>query len=143
MSRSDLGQYIEQYHRALDAFVQGNPEPVKRLFSRGDDVTLANPLGPPVRGWSQVAEAIDRAASQVREGESVLFEIISEYATEDLAYNLELEKVRVKTVGTDEFGDISLRVTTIYRREDGEWKIVHRHADPITAPRPIESVLQH
>ena len=143
MSRSDLGQYIEQYHRALDAFVQGNPEPVKRLFSRRDDVTLANPLGPPVRGWSQVAEAIDRAASQVREGESVLFEIISEYATEDLAYNLELEKVRVKTVGTDEFGDISLRVTTIYRREDGEWKIVHRHADPITAPRPIESVLQH
>jgi len=143
MSRSDLGQYVEQYHRALDAFVQGNPEPVKRLFSRRDDVTLANPLGPPVRGWSQVAEAIDRAASQVREGESVLFEIISEYATEDLAYNLELEKVRVKTVGTDEFGDISLRVTTIYRREDGEWKIVHRHADPITAPRPIESVLQH
>jgi ketosteroid isomerase-like protein len=143
MSTSDLGQYIERYHRALDAFVQGNPEPVKQLFSRRDDVTLANPLGPPVRGWSQVAEAIDRAASQVREGETVRFEIISEYATEDLAYNLELEKARAKTVGTDEFGDIALRVTTIYRREDGEWKIIHRHADPITAPRPIESVLQH
>ena len=106
-------------------------------------MTLANPLGPPVRGWSQVAEAGARAASQVREGEPVLFESISEYATEDLAYNLELEKVRVKTVGTGEFGDIALRVTTIYRREDGEWKIVHRHADPMTAPRPIESVLQH
>jgi ketosteroid isomerase-like protein len=143
MPISDLGQYIEQYHRALDAFVQGDPEPVKQLFSRRDDVTLANPLGPAVRGWSQVAEAIDRAASQVREGEPVRFEIISEYATEDLAYNLELEKARAKTIGTEEFGDISLRVTTIYRREDGEWKIIHRHADPITAPRTIESVLQH
>ena len=143
MSTSDLGQYIEQYHRALHAFVQGDPEPVKQLFSRRDDVTLANPLGPAVRGWSQVAEAIDRAASQVREGEPVRFEIISEYATEDVAYNLELEKARAKTVSTGEFGEIALRVTTISRREDGEWKIVHRHADPITTARPIESVLQH
>lgn len=142
MSTADLGQFIEQYHRALNALVQGDPEPVQQLFSRRDDVTLANPLGPAVRGWSQVAEATARAASQIREGEPVAFEIISEYATEDLAYNLELEKVRAKTVVTGEFGDISLRVTTIYRREDGEWKIVHRHADPISAPRPIESILQ-
>ena len=142
MSTADLGQFIEQYHRALDALVQGDPEPVQQLFSRRDDVTLANPLGPAVRGWSQVAEATARAASQIREGEPVAFEIISEYATEDLAYNLELEKVRAKNVVTGEFGDISLRVTTIYRREDGEWKIVHRHADPISAPRPIESILQ-
>jgi hypothetical protein len=50
MSTSDLGQLIEQYHRALDAFVQGDPEPVQQLFSRRDNVTLANPLGPAVRG---------------------------------------------------------------------------------------------
>jgi hypothetical protein len=57
MATSDLEQFIERYHRALDAFVQGDPEPVQQLFSRRDDVTLANPLGPAVRGWSQVAEA--------------------------------------------------------------------------------------
>lgn len=143
MSKSDLAQFIEQYHRALDAFVQGDPEPVKQLFSRKDDVSLANPLGLPVRGWSQVADATDRAASQVREGEPVRYETISEYATDDLAYNLELERVRAKTVATDEFGEIALRVTTIYRREGGEWKIIHRHADPITTPRPIESVFSN
>jgi hypothetical protein len=78
MATSDLEQFIERYHRALDAFVQGDPGPVQQLFSRRDDVTLANPLGPAVRGWSQVAEATVRAASQVREGEPVVFEIVSE-----------------------------------------------------------------
>jgi hypothetical protein len=46
MSPSDLAQFIEQYHQSIDAIVPGDPEPQKRLWSRGDDVTLANPLGP-------------------------------------------------------------------------------------------------
>jgi hypothetical protein len=51
MAQSELGAVIEEYHRTIDAIVIGDPEPQKRLWSRGDDVTLANPLGPPVRGW--------------------------------------------------------------------------------------------
>jgi ketosteroid isomerase-like protein len=43
--------------------------------------------------------------------------------------------------GADEMRPSSLRVTTIFRREDGDWKIIHRHADPITAPRTIESIV--
>jgi hypothetical protein len=51
VSASDLGQIIEQHHRTVYAFVQGDPEPYKQLSSRRDDVTLANPLGPlPVVG---------------------------------------------------------------------------------------------
>ncbi|MBT2522623.1 hypothetical protein [Arthrobacter sp. ISL-28] len=41
---------VEQYHRALDEVVKGDPAPKKELISRRDDVSLANPLGPPVRG---------------------------------------------------------------------------------------------
>ena len=142
MSSSDLAQVIEQYHQALDAFVKGDPEPNRKLFSRRDDVTLANPLGPPARGWTQVEQTMERAAAQLREGEPTRFERISDYATADLAYILEIERVRMKVGGADEMAPVSLRVTTIFRREDGEWRIVHRHADPITAPRPIESVLE-
>ena len=63
-------------------------EPRKRLWSRGDDVTLANPLGPPVRGWGQVEEHLEQAASTAREGEPLRYESISEYSTGDLGYNL-------------------------------------------------------
>jgi ketosteroid isomerase-like protein len=140
MFGSDLAQVMEEYFRALDAFVKGDPGPVKRLMSRRDDVTLANPLGPPVRGWNQVEETTDRAASQGREGEFTGWETISEYATADLAYNVGIQQSRLKLGGADEFSPVSLRVTTIFRREDDGWRIVHRHADPITSPRPIESL---
>ena len=142
MSTSDLTQVMEHYHLALDAFVKGNPEPAKMLFSRRDDVTLANPFGPPARGWNQVERTMDRAASQFREGEPVRFERISEYATADLGYTVEIERTRAKAGSADAIAPLSLRVTTIFRREDDEWRIVHRHADPITSARPIESVVE-
>ena len=75
MSAQDLAQFVEQYHRSVDAFVQGDPEPSKRLYSRGDDATLANPISPPMRGWNQIEGAIDRAAAQLREGERCTWEL--------------------------------------------------------------------
>jgi ketosteroid isomerase-like protein len=138
---SDLAQVIEQDHRASDAFHKGDPEPKKRLFSRRDDATLANPLGLTARGWSEVEKTMEYAASRYRDGEPIRFERISEYATADLAYMVELERSRTKVGGADEMAQVSLRVTTIFRREDGTWKIVHRHADPLAAPSPSGSTL--
>ena len=142
MSAADLEQVIEQYHRTVEAARQGDPEPQMRLWSRGDDATLANPLGPPVRGWGQIAETLERAVAQMREGEPVAFARISGYATADVAHIVEIERGRLKVGGRDELVPAALRVTTIFRREDDGWRIVHRHADPITTPRPIESAVQ-
>jgi ketosteroid isomerase-like protein len=141
MSESDLERAIEQDHEALRAFVRGNPEPKKMGYSRGDDATLANPIAPPARGWDQIAVGLDRAASLLRDGE-VAFERISDYATADLAYIVEIERARAKMGGGDDMLPIALRVTTIFRREDDGWKVVHRHADPITTPRPVESIVE-
>ena len=142
MSASALAQVIEQYHRAVDAFVRGDPEPQKRLWSRRDDATLANPMGPPARGWDQVEQAAERAASQIREGEPCTYERISEVETAELAYLVEIQRTRAKFGGAAELAPVALRVTTIFRWEDGGWRVVHRHADPITAARPVESVLE-
>ena len=56
----DLDQVIEQCQRALREFVKGNPEPMQMMFSHQDDVTLANPIAPPARGWEQVAATTER-----------------------------------------------------------------------------------
>ena len=138
MPESDLEQVIEQDHRAGDAFHQGDPEPKKKLFSRRDDATLANPLGLTARGWNEVEKTMEYAASRYRDGEPVRYERISEYATADLAYMVEFERSRVKVGGAAEMATISLRVTTVFRREVGEWKIVHRHAEPVTSPPPAD-----
>ena len=67
----DVDKLIEQWQLAGYEFVKGNPEPVQRLYSHRDDVSLNNPFGPPVRGWEQVAAATQRGASQYREGERI------------------------------------------------------------------------
>lgn len=138
----DVDELIEQYHLALGEFLKGNPEPVKQMFSHQEDVTLANPLGPAVRGWEQVAETIDRAASNFTDGENEGFEIVAKYVTPELAYIVEIERAKAKIGGREDIAPSTLRATMILRPEEGVWKVVHRHADPISAPQSAESVLQ-
>jgi ketosteroid isomerase-like protein len=133
---------LEEYHRAGHAITNGHPEGYKRLYSRRDDVTLANPFGPPARGWSEVAATLDRAAGHYRDGEVVGFENVATGVGTDMAYTVEIERYRARVGGADATVPVAIRVTTIFRREEGAWKVVHRHADPITAPRPPESVIQ-
>ncbi len=138
----DVDQLIDQYQQALDVFMKGNPEPVKELFSHREDVTLANPLGPPAHGWDEVGVTIERAASQFRDGRLVGVEIVEKHATPEFAYTLWLEHAEGKAGGREDVAPVTLRVTMIYRAEEGIWKVVHRHADPITTPQPAESVIQ-
>jgi ketosteroid isomerase-like protein len=137
----DVDELIERYQLGLDEFMKGNPEPVKELFSHREDVTLANPLGPPAHGWEQVSATIEHAASQFRDGRFVGVEIIEKHVTSEFAYTLWLEHEEGKVGGRD-ISPSTLRVTMIYRPEAGEWKVVHRHADPITTPQSAESVIQ-
>jgi ketosteroid isomerase-like protein len=138
----DVDQLIEQFHLASDEFLKGNPEPVNKLWSRREDVSLANPFGPPVRGWDEVAKVAEHAASQVRDGELVSVEIVAKHVTSELAYVVEIERPKAKIGGSEDITPFALRVTMIFRPEDGGWKIVHRHADPITTPQAAESVIQ-
>ena len=139
----DVDELIEQYHRVQREFLRGNPEPVKDLFSRREDVTLANPYGPPVRGFDEVAKAMEHAASLRSDGEFLEWQIVAKYVTAELAYVVQIERAEAKSGAPEETTPLAVRATMIFRpEEDGEWKIVHRHADPITTPQPAESVIQ-
>jgi ketosteroid isomerase-like protein len=139
----DVDRLIEEVHLAQGELVKGNPEPVKELTSHRDDVTLANPFAPPAHGWDEVAVATARAASNFRDGENIGFEDIERYVTPELAYVVRIERAKAKVGGREEITPITLRATMIFRpEEEGEWKMVHRHADPIATATPAESVFQ-
>ena len=138
----DLDKVIDRYHVALDAFFHGDPELAKATFSHGDDVSLANPFGPPAVGWRRVAETMARAAANYRDGGATGFERLTAYETPGLAYIVEIEHYETKVGGRDDISRVELRVTTILRPESAGWKIVHRHADAITTTQPAESVIQ-
>ena len=141
-AEDNVDELLAQFDLATRGFLKGNPESTGGLYSRRQDVTLANPLGPAVRGWEQVAATIEHAASQVRDGEIVDVENLVKCVTPELAYIVRIERAKAKVGGQEAVTPISLRVTMIMRPEDGVWKIVHRHADPITSARPAESVIQ-
>jgi ketosteroid isomerase-like protein len=140
VSQGDFNGAVDAYRQALDRFVKGDPRPVAELFSRRDDVTLANPLGPPRVGRVEVEQAIEAAAANFTDG-SVRCEEISRYSTPDLGYIVQLERCEVQLAGSDGMAPSSLRVTMIFRREGDTWKVAHRHADPITTDRPISTIL--
>jgi ketosteroid isomerase-like protein len=139
----EVDELIEQYYRAQRQFLKGNPETVKDLFSHTEDVTLANPYGPPVRGWEKVSKTIEHAASSRSDGTFLGWQIVAKYATAELAYVVQIERAEAKIGAREDITPYAVRATMIFRpEEDGEWKIVHRHADPITTPQPAESVIQ-
>jgi ketosteroid isomerase-like protein len=133
---------LEEYHRALGELINGNPDVYKSMFSQREDVSLGNPFGPFGRGRAAVEQRLERAASNYRDGELTTFDLISKYETPELAYLVEVERYRARVGGRDEPAAVALRVTTVFRPEDGTWKVVHRHADPIDTEQPAESVIQ-
>src|SRR5215218_10945307 len=128
---ADVDKLIEQFDQAQGEFMKGNAEPVQKLFSHQEYVTLANPLSPPAHGWDEVSATIERAASQFRDGRLVGVEIVEKQATPEFAYTLWLEHAEGKVGAREDIAPSTLRVTMIYRPEEGTWKVVHRHADPI------------
>jgi ketosteroid isomerase-like protein len=63
-------------------------------------------------------------------------------ASGDLAYTVWIERGKVRVEGRDEPGMLAVRVTHIFRREDGEWKLIHRHGDPIVEKPEAGAALQ-
>lgn len=136
-----LEELIDQEREAWRAFVRGDPHQSKALFSHGDDVILANPWGPPARGWDRVEATLDAAAERFSEGELSSFETLASHVTDGFAVIFEIERGRAKVGGRRNLEPFALRVTTAYRLEDGDWKIVLRHADPIMADKPSDAGL--
>jgi ketosteroid isomerase-like protein len=110
--------------------VRGNSEPIKRLYSHRDDVTVLGGFGGFERGWNEVEPRLNWAASQFADGHYEQQEV-SKLIGADLALIVTIERYRVRIADAKKETKLELRVTQAFRREEDGWKLVHRHADPL------------
>ena len=142
MGCESFSDAISASHAATDRIMRGDAGGFKDLYSRRGDITLGNPFGGFGQGWDGVVEQLDRAASYFSDGRATDFEEIAKAAADELAYTVEVERVETKVAGREEQAEFAARVTSVYRREDDGWKLIHRHADPRVSRQTAASVLE-
>ncbi len=126
----EFRQVMEQRRAANNAFVNGNARLLKEMASHRADVTVLGAFGGFEHGWAEVGSRYDWAASRFNSG-IFTSEIIATHVTPEMAYSVAIERSDVRFTGSDEPAQQVLRVTEIFRREDGAWRLMHRHADPL------------
>jgi ketosteroid isomerase-like protein len=123
----DFADALERVKEALAAMGAGDPQPYADLWAKSDDVTLFGAWGPIERGARRLAETFRWVGSRFGGG-ALIPENTVAFASGDLAYTVGFERGEVAVDGGP-VRPMTLRVTHIYRRADGEWRLVHRHAD--------------
>jgi hypothetical protein len=114
---------------ALAEFAQGRAAAYQALWSQADDVTIFGGFGGHERGWSVVGPRLAWAASQFEAGRWDIEPVSSMFGAE-LGYTVTLEHGEAIVAGSKEGQE--LRVTHVFRLENDDWRIIHRHADPLT-----------
>ena len=111
-------------------FVTGDAAGIKRLFSHQADVTVLGGFGDFEHGWQEVGPRLDWAASHFAGG-SYGQETLSATVGSDVACLVSIERWSYATPQQRQETRLELRVTQVFRREEGAWRLVHRHADPL------------
>ncbi len=131
-SRSEVDDFLDttlpRQVEAEEALHRGDPTPRMAMWSHDDPVTLFGALGPCKSGWDEVSRIFRWVASLFSSVTDYRFELVAAGASGDLAYTVGYERSTVSVDGGPAEPK-TLRVTHVYRRENGEWKIVHRHGD--------------
>ena len=136
----ELAVAEERLVAAANDFAQGDATSWKALASHGEDVTLFGGAGGQAKGWPAVGDRYTWAAAAFSGG-SVKVEPLTRFADNSFAISVALEQWDVRFAKTGQTGTLKLRVTHVFRREGGSWRLVHRHADPLTTTREIDSVV--
>lgn len=134
-----LAVVVPRQNEVETALHRGDSEPRKAFWSDREPVSV---LGAARSAFNraELVALFDWLGSRFSQGDPATFEVITAGASGDLGYLVGYEHTRTSIEGAAP-ADYHLRVTLIFRREDGEWRAVHRHADPLTAgQRPVEEL---
>jgi ketosteroid isomerase-like protein len=131
--------FLPRQIEAERALHDGDLAPRLELWSRADPVTLFGAWAPCDSGWAAVSRTFDWVASRFSDCAAYELELVAAGVSGDLAYTVGYEHSSSSVDGGPVVPN-TLRVTHVYRREDGDWKIVHRHGDhPPADQRPVGS----
>jgi ketosteroid isomerase-like protein len=123
-----LAAIMPRLNQAEIALHNGDAAPRIAMWSRNDPVTLFGAASSGV-GWAEIGPLFERLGSSFSNCTSYQNQVVAAGASGDLAYIVALEHTTASIKGAPPQPYV-LRVTTVFRREDGEWKVVHRHGDP-------------
>ncbi|HEU5163117.1 MAG TPA: nuclear transport factor 2 family protein [Thermoanaerobaculia bacterium] len=136
-SDSDFHAFLRQWEEAQSQFIQGDPALWKQNVSHRDDVTILGGFGGfGEKGWEAVSARYDWASAQYKQAPAtVVVEYLGVVVSGDLAFTVSVERQTAAPAGEATPSHRVLRATQIFRREDGAWRLVHRHADPVVEKR--------
>lgn len=123
--------YLSRRKAASDAFVAGDVAPLHEVSTTTDPATILGPSGTVVEGAEAVNSTNAEGASRMKGAERNDLETIHGGEEGDLAWWVGVQRSVVSVEGQDGPVPMDLRVTELYRREDGAWKLFHRHADTV------------
>jgi ketosteroid isomerase-like protein len=131
-AETSLRAFLPRFEEGTSRFINGDPTLWNDNASRREDATIMGAWGGYEKGWSEVGPRYDWVAGRLREsGAKVRVEYLSSGVDGNLAYTVAIERSELRHVNQDRPTPSALRVTHIFRQEDGAWKLVHRHADPL------------
>jgi ketosteroid isomerase-like protein len=128
MTDEALVKTLEQETAISIAMQNGDPIPRINSWASSDEITLFGAWGPIEKGHKAVTDTMRWVGSRFSGVDAVSVEHTVIASSGDLAYTVGFERSQVSVEGGPPHEQV-IRVTHIYRRIDGEWKLVHRHAD--------------
>lgn len=124
--------FLQRFEDAQSRFVNGDPTAWIQMAGKDESVTIFGAFGGYEQGWLEVGPRYEWAAAQYRSsGAKKSIEYLAKYADDSIAYTVAIERDHVRTADRTEPEPRALRATQVFRRVDGEWRLVHRHADPL------------
>lgn len=122
---------MKERRQVAAAYVSGDAGPLGRLVARSSPATFMSPGGGSVRGTQEVWSRYEKDAGRFEPGSTTDLEIFDMAAGDGVAFWTGIQHAQARMKGQSEPVAQKLRVTEVFRWEDGAWKLVHRHADPL------------
>jgi NAD(P)H-dependent FMN reductase/ketosteroid isomerase-like protein len=122
-------EFMKKRDEIARDYVNGEPEPLDKIVSRRDPATFFSPKGNIDQGAGAVASSYKAGAKMFSKPGTSELKVLQSGSSGDLAFWTGLQHARVRMGRDGEVVPMTLRITEVFRFEDGGWKLAHRHAD--------------